>query len=243
MQVNLESFEKMLMADPTLKVGCLVDTNVLFAASIPQDHHNEWAEEVFRLLHRFNVPIFTNLNIRSEFVDLIRRVLIPEGLMDFYKDFKDLTSFELDKNLKSLQTRMNSAREENRAIVFNESEIKKFRNLLYPIQNQDGENAWDIFCEEYVAPYLQVAWSEAAKNFKLNFLGTREIETQQFFNSHPKWEDMVSISGLTGIGTSDAMIINLFLQSSIPLIITADNDVRLALIKLAPEGKLILAPN
>jgi hypothetical protein len=79
-------------------------------------------------------------------------------------------------------------------------------------------------------------------DLKLNFLGTREIEEQKFFTSRPKWEEMVSIVGKMGIGSSDAMIINLFLQSTIPIMVTADNDVKKTLLKFSPQGKVVLAP-
>lgn len=47
------------------KKGCIVDTNIDFAFSFPLDTFNEWAEEVANTLHKLNIPIYTNLNVRS----------------------------------------------------------------------------------------------------------------------------------------------------------------------------------
>jgi predicted nucleic acid-binding protein len=109
MQLTLASLEKVISADPTLKGGFVVDTNVIFAISYPLDHHNEWAEEVIRILHRNDVAVFTNLNIRSEFIDLTRRILIAEGLVDFYEDLKGILKGEVEASLKSLKTRKTKA--------------------------------------------------------------------------------------------------------------------------------------
>ncbi|MFA6236240.1 MAG: hypothetical protein WC635_02845 [Bacteriovorax sp.] len=78
---------------------------------------------------------------------------------------------------------------------------------------------------------------------KINFPGTRVIESKEFFDKHPLWENMVKIVGPSGIGSSDAMIINLFQESKIPLKITADVGVKNTLLDFMPTEKFVLAPN
>lgn len=75
---------------------------------------------------------------------------------------------------------------------------------------------------------------------KINFLGTREIESKEFFDKHPSWENMVKIVGLSGIGSSDAMIINLFQESKIPLMITADVAVKNTLLEFMASDKFVI---
>ena len=84
MKLNVLDFEKSIQKYPQLKRGCIVDTNVLFAGSYDYDSYNEWAEEVFYVLERNNIPVYTNMNVRSEFINLQRRVLLAEGLVSFY---------------------------------------------------------------------------------------------------------------------------------------------------------------
>ena len=103
MEFKLSDFERSVEKYPQLKQGCIVDTNILFAASYPLDVHNDWADEVFKSLDRFGIPIYTNLNVRSEFLDLQRRVLIPEGLVSFYEDFSEVLEGKIYEKLKYLK--------------------------------------------------------------------------------------------------------------------------------------------
>ena len=104
MILKLDEISKTLSTVKSLGLGCIVDTNVVFAATFPQDSHNEWSEKVFQELQALDIPVFTNINIRSEFIDLNRRVLISEGLLEFYNDLRGNLNFEIEHKLKSLRT-------------------------------------------------------------------------------------------------------------------------------------------
>ncbi len=47
--------------------------------------------------------------------------------------------------------------------------------------------------------------------------------------------------GKTGIGSADAMIVNLFRNSTLPIMITADKDVRDTVVSLI-DTRYVLAP-
>lgn len=238
----IEEVEQKIKDFPYLQFGCIIDTNILFAASFPLDTHNEWSEKVFTTFHRLNIPLYTNLNVRSEFIDLNRRVLIPEGLVDFYEDYSNLLPKEILVSLKSLKTRKSKATEQNRTFKFNDAEIKQYRQLLEKFKISNGENAWTYFCQYYLFYYIKGAWERTTTNLRIQFLGTREIQNKAFFDRHPSWSKMVQILGLSGVGSSDAMIINLFLESKIPIITTADYGVRNTLLNYMGKDKYILAP-
>ena len=71
--------------------GCLIDTNVLFALNNLYEKHHKDAHKSFQFLSENNIPVYTNVTIRSEFIDLLRRVLIPKYLLGLgLKDNKDL---------------------------------------------------------------------------------------------------------------------------------------------------------
>jgi predicted nucleic acid-binding protein len=70
MELKILDFEESLQRFPIFKQGCIIDTNVIFAESYPNDNYNAWAEEVFEVLHRNLIPVYTNMNVRSEFIDL-----------------------------------------------------------------------------------------------------------------------------------------------------------------------------
>src|SRR5690606_31614262 len=152
MELKILDFEKTLEIFPDLKQGCIVDTNVLFAGSYPLDIHNDWADEVFRTLSRFGIPVYTNLNVRSEFLDLQRRVLIPEGLVGFYDDFSESLEGKIYAELKYLKRKAKTATDEDRAFKLNDSDIKKFMELFGYEAVADGPSAWSAFCKSYFAP-------------------------------------------------------------------------------------------
>ncbi|MCO5143905.1 MAG: hypothetical protein M9962_12510 [Oligoflexia bacterium] len=242
MLLSVNELEGKLLEVPAIKTGCIVDTNIVFAASFPLDTNNEWSEQIFEILHRLEIPIYTNQNVRSEFIDLNRRVLVPEGLVDFYEDFSQDLSGEIESKLKSLKTRKAKATAENRTFKFSDNEIKEYMQLFEQETHSSQKNAWYYFCKSYLYNYIEHVWEEAVSNLQLNFLGTREIDLNNFFNRPPSWEKMVKIVGLSGIGSSDAMIINLFQESKIPLIITADRAFKNTLLSFIPENKFILVP-
>lgn len=237
-----DNLEREIADNPCLRLGCVVDTNVVFAASFPLDTHNEWSEQVFEILHELDVPIFTNINVRSEFIDLNRRVLIPECLVDFYEDFSDLIDGVLESKLKSLKTRKKKANDENRTFKFSDTEIKEYKKMFEALPKLSGKSAWSYFCKEYLFGYIEGVWEKAENILKIKFLGAKEIEEATYFNGRPTWENMVKIVGHTGVGSADAMIINLFQESKFPLMITADKDVRDALLEFEPKEKFIVAP-
>ena len=242
MELKISDFENSVENYPELKQGCIVDTNVLFAGSYPLDVHNDWADEVFKSLNRFGIRAYTNLNVRSEFLDLQRRVLIPEGLVGFYEDFSESLEGKFYEELKYLNRKAKTARDEKRVFKLNDSEIKKFMELFGHEPGSDGPSGWTAFCKSYFSPYISNVWDNAVTNLKINFLGTREIESKEFFEKHPSWENMIAILGESGIGSADAMILNLFKESTLPLLITADKAVKNTMLNSSFSGKFVLCP-
>lgn len=185
MELQISDFESAIGIHPELKQGCIVDTNILFAGSYPLDVHNDWADEVFTTLNRLNIPVYTNLNVRSEFLDLHRRVLVPEGLVVFYEDFSASLEGVIYEELKKLKRKAKAATDEERAFKLNDSEIKKFMEIFGHEAKADELSEWTLFCQNYFAPFITGIWEDVVKELKINFLGTREIESKKFFEKHP----------------------------------------------------------
>ncbi len=242
MELKILDFENSVEKFPALKQGCIVDTNVLFAGSYPLDIHNDWADEVFKTLNRLGIPVYTNLNVRSEFLDLHRKVLIPEGLVGFYEDFSESLAGKIYDELKYLKRKAKAATDEERAFKLNDSDIKKYMELFGHEPTGDGPSPWTVFCQSYFAPYINGIWEDVVQDLKINFLGTREIESKEFFEKHPSWTDMVAILGESGIGSADAMILNLYKESSFSLLITADKAVKNTMLNSSFSGKFVLSP-
>lgn len=80
--VRFSEILKTASSQPSLKQGCIVDTSILFAASYPPDEFNSESEQLIDFFAELEIPLFTNVNIRAEFMDQHRRVMVPEGLSD-----------------------------------------------------------------------------------------------------------------------------------------------------------------
>lgn len=242
MQIGVSELESLILNHPEMKQGCIVDTNVIFATSYPLDNLNEWGEEVFKELHRLKVPIYTNQNVRSEFIDLNRRVTIPEGLVDFFDDYSGSLENEIESKLRSLKTRKRKAELEEKNFKLSDTEINAFAELFRRFISVSSEDGWQMFCRVYFSNYITNVWAKAVEVMKINFLGTREIETKEFFDRHPSWENMLKIVASSGIGSTDAMIINLFQESKISLLVTADKSVKHTVLTNKLNGKFVLCP-
>ncbi len=242
MLLNLNNLSTEIRKNPLLKTGCIIDTNLLFAAWYTADEFNEWAEEVFELLHEEQIPIFTNLNVRSEFMDLNRRVMIPEGLVTMYDNLSYNLTSEIEAKLKSLKTIIKNTTDKDRVYKANDQQIKQLRSLLKEFTHPEfGTNSWAVFCRDYFHPYIKNVWEKVVTTLKIQFLGTREIDERKYFISRPTWNDATDIMGKTGIGSADAMIVNLFRNSTLPIMITADKDVRDTVVSLI-DTRYVLAP-
>ncbi len=68
-------------------IGCFVDTSVLFSQTYPLDLFNEESERAFEVLADHGVSAFTNINVRAEFLENHRRVLIAECLIDILESW------------------------------------------------------------------------------------------------------------------------------------------------------------
>lgn len=243
MLLSLDKISNEIQKNPALKTGCVVDTNLLFAAWYTADEFNEWAEHVFNFLHEEEIPIFTNLNVRAEFMDLNRRVMIPEGLITMYDDLSGSLTAEIEAKLKSLKTTVKNTTEKDRVYKASDKQIKDLRALLKGFSHPTlGSDAWTLFCRDYFQPYIKVVWKQVVETLKVQFLGTREIDEGKYFTDRPTWSDATDIMAKTGIGSADAMIVNLFEKSTLLIMITADKDVRDAVLS-SSRGRYVVAPH
>lgn len=76
--IQHHDLQQFIDAEPEAAKGCFVDTNLLFAADYDLDRFNEDAVEICEMLVKARIPIFSNSIIRSELLELKRRVLLTK---------------------------------------------------------------------------------------------------------------------------------------------------------------------
>lgn len=225
-----------------LKRGCIVDTSILFAYSYPNDNFNRVSSELFDYLSDLKIPLFTNANIRAEFVNNYFQVLVPEALNDLYQNRSIDTSDEMNRKLASNYTVLNEARTTSKSYKFNSTKVDEWRKLLRK-QNNKNQDGWFSFCSSYVNHALTDVWDTTCAEAGINFLTLRGSDQKKWMISPIEWPDMVKIVGNYGVGSFDAMIINLFLNSHFSSLITADREIAKVIKSLKPDNKFVFVPD
>ena len=243
--MTLNSFFEQSHIQHAIMKGCVVDTNVLFAAIHDPEHWNTWADRFFEGTRNLKTPVYSNINIRSEFLDLYRRAIIPEALLSAYPQLKielPLRSELFDKAFKKLDTRMRDAKERDQSLIFQDREIKEWEKLFNLEDGSKDVILWSSFCESYVWPQMNGIWDRTTAELGLNFAGSRATDEKELFNSRPEWSEVEDIMGRTGIASYDAMILNFFQCSKFQVIGTADQQVAAFAEKIKPNA-WVLIPN
>jgi hypothetical protein len=234
---------KTVNQNQSLKKGCLIDNSILFSASHPPDRFNQESEELFDYFSELKIPLFSNVNIRSEFMNKQRQVMIPEGLSDLYTSTQDEFLIDVRAKLKSAYTTISEARRFGTSYKYDENQIKSWRKFLrkHSIGSQD---AWFRFCEDYLQGKIENIWNNTCDEFGINFLSLRQNDNSELIHaSELNWEGMATLVGKYGLASSDAMIVNLFLNSNLCGLVTADEELPYVINHIRPKDKFVIVPD
>jgi predicted nucleic acid-binding protein len=219
-----------------------IDTTVLFAQTYPLDSFHDEVTLAFDALTKAQASVFTNVNVRAEFLENHRRILIAECLIDLLEDHEGSLDGVLIEKLKSHRTSYRRKVAEQRSAKIEIQQIKIFRRLLSAHQGPSG-NGWEIFCRDRLNGQIEKIWDAAEDELGLNFISLRSEDKTPFLNSRPDWRDATSLIGRYGIASADAMILNMFLCSKIPALITADVEMAECAIKESKGSKRVFVPD
>lgn len=216
--------------------GCFVDTNLLFAADY--DIHRLYDEAIYlgEMILSHKIAIFSNTTIRSELLELKRRVLVGEALLDFLEVGRKYLSIRLVNALRALRTSVQDAISQGSHHLLSDKQIKKFRDLF---EREIGPGSWQSFCAKFIGNKLEVEWEQQVERKGINYLDGKQSE---FLKEPVEWVDAIQLIENYGIGVSDAMIVNIFLRSVFPFIVTADSDVAYCMVNVSSD-KVVVVPD
>ena len=210
----------------TNKFGVLADTGLLYAAADTDDRLHEKAIDVFEILEELNVPVYINVITRMEFADLIFRKQLTIGAIKAYEKMDSDTEKQSFFNfLKSVRDENTAHKKAGQSYKVSEGKLKKLRGYF----DDSGPAAWQAFCQLYAGEKLSNEWKILEEEFGLEFIEALEGQTSNVITEPLYWRDMIQVMGQQGMRGPDAMIVNLFLKSRIPLLVTTDNDITSAL--------------
>ena len=143
--LGYSEFLSTLNKKPSLKHGLIVDTNVLISATYDSDNFFEPTAQFFDYLIEQEIPIYCNVSVRAEFLEIHRRIIFTEALIDFFRDI-DRTLLPTDVSAQLGKWSANNKRridEQRPPLRLSEADIKKIKLEL--IQIVDGEKSLGLF--------------------------------------------------------------------------------------------------
>lgn len=204
--------------------GILVDTSVLIAASYGPDNLNEDCEKAFKILVKNGISIYTNVNVKNEFLEAQRRITLSEALVDFDEVYSEMLPEVALKKLKSHKQTYRDKIKEKQSTKMTLQQIEVMAALLRPIKI-DGRNAWKIACEDFLEPNLSPVWNNTVKLFRIQELRVREADKSPLLEQIPDWDDAIKLMGKHCLGSTDSMIVNMFKCSKLKILFTADKEM------------------
>lgn len=229
---------------PEVKNGVVVDTNILISATYDFDTFFDQTNDLLSLLATNNIPLYCNVNVRAEFLEIHRRIIFTEALLSL-EAAVTLSSLplELSKKLASLRSNQNKREKDGRDPVrLSEADIKGYKLLMIGVQGTKG-NLWDTFCADYVGDSLSKTWDVLVEDIGLNFLSMRQEDQDNHLITTPEWEKAVELMSKQGVSSSDAMILNIFLSSKFAAILSSDTDIGIAISSVNRSDKVCLLPD
>jgi hypothetical protein len=158
-----------LFKDENLRSGCLIDSNLLIAMTSLEGHpFNEDAEFIFEKLAHCHVPLFVTHTVKTEFLDLTRRRIITDTLMDILSDSKVKLSHRVRSELKRHQTWITTQIERDDLPILPDQRIKTAKQIFDP-RTQSGQLGWLGLCKRFLGAELLKHWDGVCERLALNY--------------------------------------------------------------------------
>lgn len=227
---------------------CLCDTNYLIACIHAEHTFYTPSVDFFKKASGVGFSFFVTHTSRTEFLDIERKFAITRPLISLYRE-EDKWSGKIKKESKDeMQKAVERVVESKEGFeFFSDAEIKKAKLSFFPF-SESGKVGWINFCDMFISKELSAAWDNLIKKIGINYLEIREEEKSLgekdcLLKTKIDWNNMVAIVGKTAMGTSDAMIANVFINSNIEVLVTTDYDLAYALAVDLDDTKIVAIPD
>lgn len=252
-RIGFKEFLKKL--DKEEEVQLIVDANVIIAYRDKNHKDHETIREFFRDLTRDaqKILLFTTVTTKSEFLEYYRRKIITEAILAIYKRNRekqivsDRVKQEIENQIRARNLRQNREIEKQEqferklqaqsidttelevegfsidANYFKDSEIKSIKKA-FRARDVQQETGWLKICSVMLVDRMH-EYEKLLDEF-CHYLTTRdEVSKSYFIREDVEWRKATQICAETGMGYSDAMILNMANHTSIKNIITLDFDL------------------
>lgn len=142
------------------------------------------------------IPLFRNVNIRSEFLEIHRRIIFSEAILDFEKQCKKtLLPTDLVNDLNAFRTRYERrlvSKPNKTPLKLSDSEIKEFKINMVQIQGLQ-KDLWTELCSDRIGNKIAEIWQKTEQKLGLNFLSLREEDREKHLNQKPEWSEVTDL--------------------------------------------------
>lgn len=243
------------MLDKGQKVDIVIDSNILIA-NYDELHPNHEIVRTFleQIDSIADVIFFTTITTKAEFLDYQRKRFFTEGLFDLVDEYNkdvplgadsrhaiNLAKGRRNKRQGDEEARANKDSDyefDTRVSYLTDNEIKQIKKKFKArdIENQTG---WLKICDTFLKKRL-LEQEEAIDHF-CEYLSPHREEQKTLVNqTSVDWKKATEISGSSGMGFSDSLILNILLHTSIDFILTLDYDMIYAAAVSAKDKRVIL---
>lgn len=245
------------------EVSLILDTNIVIAYFFEDHRQHDIVRDFLNELENVCDPLFySTVTIKSEFLEFRRRQFLTEGLLTLVDEVNkgeglrgpSKTKIQYKKGLLKNRKSKESLSPEGLPVedeldlelypsdrFFHDSDIKEIK-LTFRSRDIQKEIGWLKICETYLKDKLET--DENIIDQFCTYLTTKNPDQKKiiFNNQDIKWKDATHLCASTGLGYSDAMILNIFKISTIPYLVTLDSDLIYGITVNAPE-KTVLMPD
>ena len=268
-RIGFKEFLKKLKEKEKLEL--VLDANVIIASRDTNHRDHKRVREFFNELDNIteNVDLFTTVTTKSEFLEYYRRKILTEGILDLLKKnrddqvLSDKAKIEIEKQIRARNLRQIKEIQKQDKIekllesqevdtteleieefsidanYFKDSEIKDIKKA-FRARDVGKEMGWISFCSLVLLDKLHTL--EKLLDDLCHYLTTRdEVSKKYFIKQDVEWRMATQICGETGVGYSDAMILNMANHTNIKNIVTLDFDLIYGG-HFSADQKLIITP-
>jgi predicted nucleic acid-binding protein len=240
------------------EINIVLDSNILIA-NFDEVHSSH--EEVRKFLNEIgditSVNCYTTVTTKSEFLDYFRKKFLTEGIFDLVDEYNN--DIPLSSNAKAainvVKGRRNKRqKDENQKIEsdpdyefdvkvvhLTDNEIKEIKKK-FRAGDIENETGWLKVCHIFLKSKL-LAQEVVLDELCIYLSPHKEEQKDLFLNPHVDWKKATSISGESGMGFSDSLILNMLLHTKIDFIVTLDFDMVYATAVSAMDKWVVLPDN
>jgi hypothetical protein len=184
---------------------------------------------------------FTTVNMRAEFLDFYRRLIMTENLRDIVDD---ASAWSLPAKAKAqiqyLSGLLKRREQQGSDPIFTDGQIKAIKSS-FSANRFSGHAGWLNLCGSVLKNRLDVV-EENLNQFSIEYISQYIEKQKDLFNAEITWPPAKRLAEQSCMGFSDAMILNAAQCSRFPCIISTDFDIGYAALA-SPESKDVIMPD